>query len=393
VSEPEVAIAFTADPWVEVLHRHLTDHGGARVRSLVVEPEGAVDESYDVLLAGHRWSALTRALVADVRARGRAVIGVCDPDEPAGRHYLHSLGVDALIDSDAGPEAFVRAITAVAGRRSHRDQPTTAASEPRSGRLVVVAGPPGTGRTEIAIELTVALRRRRSSAVLLDADDVGPAVAQRLQLPLEPNLRTAIDAVEHARGDLARCFASERVNGLRAICGLPNASAWSHVRPGEVVRVAERLTREAGVVIADTGGSIEDVQTIAGRGRYATARAMLAEADIVICVCDASPTGVARLLAWIVDARNIAPSAPYFVVLNRAPTTRFRRGELFEELTTTVPVQDVVFVPPDGRVGDAAWNGTPVARGPFTRAVTALADKVLQECRRSSRSDELEIAS
>ena len=63
MSEPEIAIAFTADPWVEVLHRHLTDHGGARVRSLVVEPQGALDESYDVLVAGHRWSALTRALV------------------------------------------------------------------------------------------------------------------------------------------------------------------------------------------------------------------------------------------------------------------------------------------------------------------------------------------
>jgi MinD superfamily P-loop ATPase len=392
VSEPEVAIAFTADPWVELLHRHLTDHGGARVRSLVVESEGALDESYDVLLAGHRWSALTRALVADVRSRGRAVIGVFDPDEPAGRHYLHSLGVDALIEADAGPDAFVRAIAAVAGRRNDRDHPTLAAPEPRSGRLVVVGGPPGTGRTEIAIELTVALGRHMN-AVLLDADDFGPAVAQRLQLPLEPNLRTAIDAVEHARGDLVRCFAGDRVSGLRAVCGLPNASSWSHVRPGEVVRVAERLTRETGVVIADIGGSIEDVQTTAGRGRFATARAMLAEADVVLGVCDASPKGVGRLLAWIVDARNIAQSTPFVAVVNRAPSARFRRGELFEELTTTMPLHGVVFVPHDGRVTEAAWNGTTVARGPFTRALASLADKVLEECRRRSHDEELEIAS
>ena len=53
--EPEVALAFTADVWVEELHRHLTDHGGARVRTLLVEPEGALEESYDVLVAGHRW--------------------------------------------------------------------------------------------------------------------------------------------------------------------------------------------------------------------------------------------------------------------------------------------------------------------------------------------------
>jgi MinD-like ATPase involved in chromosome partitioning or flagellar assembly len=391
VIEPEVAIAFTADPWVEVLHRHLTDHGGARVRSLVVEPEGALDESYDVLLAGHRWSVLTRALVAEVRARGRAVIGVFDADEPAGRRHLHSLGVDAFVESDAGPEAFVRAIAAVAGRRSERTQTQAPTPERRHGRLIVVGGPAGTGRTEISIELAVALGRR-TSAVLLDADDVGPAVAPRLQLPLEPNLRTAIDAVEHARGDLDRCVVGNRVSGLHAVCGLPNASAWSHIRPGEVVRVAERLARES-VVVADVGGPIEDVQVVSGRGRYATTRALLAEADVVVCVCDASPTGVGRLLSWIVDARTIAPSTPFFAVVNRAPSARFRRGELFEELTTTVPVHDVAFVPADARVSEAAWNGTTVGRGAFTRVVSSFADKVLAECRPGRPTDELEIAS
>jgi len=57
------------------------------------------------------------------------------------------------------------------------------------------------GRTELAIELALALGRR-TSIVLLDADDVAPAVGPRLQLPIEPNLRTAIDAVEQP-GNLA----------------------------------------------------------------------------------------------------------------------------------------------------------------------------------------------
>jgi MinD-like ATPase involved in chromosome partitioning or flagellar assembly len=362
------------------------------VRSLVVEPEGALDESYDVLLAGHRWSALTRALVADVRARGRAVIGVFDGDEPAGRRYLQSLGVDAIVESDAGPDAFVRTIAAVAGGRS--DRPRTAPhGELRSGRVVVVGGPPGTGRTEIAIELAVALARR-TSAVLLDADDVGPTLAPRLQLPLEPNLRTAIDAVEHARGDLARCVVADGSNGVRAVCGLPNASAWSHVRAGEVVRVAERLAGEAGIVVADLGGAIEDVPTAVGRGRYSCARTMLGAADVVVCVCDASPTGIGRLLSWIVDARTIAPSTPFFAVVNRAPSARFRRGEMFEELTATVPLHDVAFVPTDARVSEASWNGTTVARGGFTRAVSSLAEKLLAQCRHARPDDDdMEIAS
>ena len=391
MSEPEVAIAFTADPWVEILHRHLTDHGGARVRSLVVEPQGALEESYDVLLAGHRWSALTRAVVDDVRARGRAVIGVFDADEPASRRHLHSLGVDAFIESDAGPDAFVRAITAVAGRRSEQTPAHLSEAGPRGGRLIVVGGPPGTGRTEIALELAVALGRGTAS-VLLDADDVGPSVAPRLQLPLEPNLRTAIDAVEHARGDLAQCLVADRSGVVRAVSGLPNASSWSHVRPGEVVRVAERLIRDDGVVVADIGGAIEDVQATAGRGRYAVARALLADADVVVCVCDGSPTGVGRLLTWVVDARSIAPSAPFFVVVNRAPGARFRRGELFEELTTTVLLCDVVFVPADARVAEAAWNGTTVGRSAFTRVVATLAEKVLSASRGGSTGS-IEIAS
>src|SRR5207253_838260 len=93
VREPEVALAFTADVWVEELHRHLTDHGGARVRTLLVEPEGALEESYDVLVAGHRWPALTIALVADVHAHGRAVVGVHDREELASGEHLISLGV------------------------------------------------------------------------------------------------------------------------------------------------------------------------------------------------------------------------------------------------------------------------------------------------------------
>jgi MinD superfamily P-loop ATPase len=391
VSEPEIAIAFTADPWVELLHRHLTDHGGARVRSLVVEPQGALDESYDVLLAGHRWSALTRALVADVRGRGSAVIGVFDADEPEGRRHLQTLGVDALVESDAAAETFVCAITAVAGRRSEL-APSAPATDVPDGRLIVVGGPPGTGRTEVAIELAVSLGRH-VHAVLLDADDVAPAVAPRLQLPIEPNLRTAIDAVEHARGELARCVVGERVSALRAVSGLPNASAWPQVRPGEVVRVAERLARDCEVVVVDIAGSIEDVPAAAGRGRYATARALLAEADVVVSVCDASPTGIGRLLSWIVEARSIAASAPFFAVVNRSPGTRFRRGEMFEELTTTVPVHDVAFLASDTRVTDAAWNGTVVKRGPFTRAVAALADKVLVQCRHAVVADEMEFAS
>lgn len=84
MSEPEIALVFTPDPWVEELHRHLTDHGGARVRQVVVEPGVALEESYDILVVSHRWPALTRAFVSDVHSTGRVVLGVYDREEASG---------------------------------------------------------------------------------------------------------------------------------------------------------------------------------------------------------------------------------------------------------------------------------------------------------------------
>jgi MinD-like ATPase involved in chromosome partitioning or flagellar assembly len=369
VREAEVALAFTADPWVEELHRHLADHGGARVRTLAVEPEALRDEAYDVVVAGHRWPGLTRAVVCDVHARRRAILGVHDREEPASRSHLIALGIDALIESDAGPDAFVRAIAGLAaGRADHADPAPPPAPAGRTGRLVCVGGGPGVGRTEIAVQLAVALAARARVA-LVDADDVAPAVASRLGLGIEPNLRGAIDAVEHGIGALAECCSAETCSGARVLAGLPNPGAWAQVRPGEVIRVVDRLADDVDVVVADGAGLLEDVTTRASRGRYATARALVAEADVIVVVADAAPHGIARALAWIVDARALAPGAPMVAVVNRAPAARYRRGELYEELMRSAPLVDTVFTPYDARVADAAWNGIPVARGGFTRAV------------------------
>jgi hypothetical protein len=48
--EPEVALVFSPEAWVEGLHRHLTDHGGARVRQVIVDPSLAFDEEYGTLV-------------------------------------------------------------------------------------------------------------------------------------------------------------------------------------------------------------------------------------------------------------------------------------------------------------------------------------------------------
>lgn len=84
IDEPEVALVFSSEPWFEDLHRHLTDHGGARVRQVVMDPALALGDQYDTLVVSHRWPALTRRFVDEVHARARSILGVYDPAEPAG---------------------------------------------------------------------------------------------------------------------------------------------------------------------------------------------------------------------------------------------------------------------------------------------------------------------
>jgi MinD-like ATPase involved in chromosome partitioning or flagellar assembly len=390
MTEPEIALVFTAEPWVEELHRHLSDHGGARVRSLVVEQSIALEESYDVLVVSHRWPALTRAFVADIHARGRRVLGVHDLAESASRAHLAAVEVDAVIETDAGPDAFVRSLVALGSQRGPNARVGVAALTPRAGRLIVVGGPPGVGRTEVAIELAIATARA-STAVLVDCDDVAPGIVQRLALSLEPNLRTAIDAVEHGRGDLAAALLTEERTRLAIVGGIPNPAGWAQVRPGEVIRVVDRLGETFDDVVADGAGSLQDLGG-PPRGRFATAQALVREADVIVAACDASPVGVSRLLAWAVEARSFAPSTPIVVVANRSPSSAFRRGELYDEINSSIDVIDVVFVGLDQRVADAAWAGTPVARGRFTRSLERVREVACQLPRRVAEV-RLEVAS
>ena len=265
--------------------------------------------------------------------RGRTVLGVFDREEPAARAHLAGVGVDDVIESDRGPDAFVEVLVALHARRVAAPTPVTQHAGPaRRGRVVVVGGPAGAGRTEIAVHLAASV-----AAVLVDADDVSPTVAPRLGLPIEPNLRTAIDAVEHGRGDLRASLVAAPGIRCSVLTGLPNANGWAHVRVGEVMRVIEDLAAErSAVVVVDSGGSVDDVGG-PPRGRHALARALLLEADVIVGVCPATPVGITRFLSWIVEARRLAPFVPVVVAVNRAPSSRFRRGEIYEELHAIAP--------------------------------------------------------
>jgi MinD-like ATPase involved in chromosome partitioning or flagellar assembly len=379
MTEPEVALVFSPEGWVEGLHRHLTDHGGARVRQVVMEPSLALEEEYGTLIVSHRWPALTRAFVDAVHARRRRLLGVFDPAEPVGREHLLALGVDRVIESDAPMGAFLEALLALTPAEGVGPVPdrvlgglvSTPAPGPSDGAppgtIIAVGGPPGAGATEIAVEAARAGSGAQPVA-LVDADDVMPAIAQRLALGIEPNLRTAVDAVEYGLGALAGSFVPSPDGAFDVVCGLPNVAAWSQVRPGEVLDVLEAVAGIRATVVVDVGNRLEDVAAVGGRSRYGITRTVVASATLLLVVGLGTPVGVTRLLAWVADARALT-DAPVHVVINRSPTDTYRRAEIAGEIRRTFPPATLSFVPHDERVDRAAWTGSLVGSGPFTRAV------------------------
>jgi ATPases involved in chromosome partitioning len=374
MAEPEIALVFSAEPWVEVLHRHCSDHGGARVRQLLVDPVLALEEEYSTLVTGHRWPALTPAFVDDLHRHGRSVLGVWDPAEPDSRALLMSVGVDGLVANDASASEIVEAIAALPGPSDPRPATLDGPAPVRGGRRFVVGGPAGAGSTEIAIALARALHERGSRPVLVDLDHVAPGVAPRLGLPLEPNLSSAVDAVEFHSGALRDTVTSLAL--FDVVAGLPAASGLTRLRAPEVLRVVHALARDYEPVIVDVAAPTRRDASTGDRSQHGFAHAVIGDAEVLIGIASPTPVGVARFVGWLADVLPLAPDAELHVVVNRAPASAYRRGEIRTEILGSVRPESLTFVPTDRRVDDAAWSGGVVKRGPFVRAVRELAARL-----------------
>lgn len=388
IDEPQVAMAASPREWAPRLHRHLVDHGGARVRATVLHPQEALTESYDVLVVDDTTSYLTPRLLSELRRCGRRVLGVYDGEDPRGKGELLELGVDEVLSHTAATEEFIEAIATLAADRYDRVQATPAtsppapnpriASEPARGRLIAVGGPcGGPGVTEVAVGLATVVGRRGEPCVLVDADDVAPCLAQRLGLPSYPNLRAAVDAVEHLAGTLAETLTPVRSGRFWLLPGLSRGADWAHVRPNEVQEVTRQLTRRGAHVLVNVGHRLDDLTATGGPPRYATTRALLGAADAVVAVGVPTPVGVARLVEWVADLQAVAAAAPLHLVVNRTCASGFKRAQVEAELRRSVTPASVTIAPEDKRVPAAAWSAGLVACGPFTRAIGELAAAAL----------------
>jgi MinD-like ATPase involved in chromosome partitioning or flagellar assembly len=394
----EIAIGVSHRSWAQELFRHVADHGGAVVRTRVLLEEDALESSYSVLVVDDTASVLGPRLIAELHRRDRRVIAVHAAGDHSAREALARLGVDAAVPDTATPEELVDAIVAVAPERGPGLVEDTFAEIARELGHELPAGEPaffeeparrlerglisavaavggGAGATEVALALAVALQRRGERTVLVDADEVAPALAQRVALPLVPNLRNAVDALERGVGSLQEALVPlpQRDGGFELLCGLANQRDWPGLRPDSVAEVVGELARTHGQVLVNTGPRTEEVIAPGGLSRYGITRAMLLVADQLVLVAGGTPIAVTRALHWLADHADLTRSKPLHLVLNQAPTAPFKRGELEREVLRSFMPSSLHLLPSDRRVEEAVWNGHTVTHGAFAKAVQALA--------------------
>jgi MinD-like ATPase involved in chromosome partitioning or flagellar assembly len=392
----DIAIGVSHRAWAQELFRYVADHGGAVVRTRVLLEEDALQSSYAVLVLDDTASVLSARLVAELHRRDRRVIAVHAAGDHGARETLARLGVDAAVPDSATPEDLVDVIVKLApdpgtvedtfaeiARELGHELPTGGepfheAPAPRPERGLITAVLPvsgGAGATEVALALAVALRQRGERVALVDADEVAPSLAQRVALPLVPNLRNAVDALERGVGSLQEALVAlpQRDGGFDLLCGLASPRDWPGLRPDSVAEVVGELARTHGQVLVNAGPRTEDVLAPGGLARYGITRSMLLVADQLVLVGVATPLGVARTLDWLADHANLAKSKPLHIALNRAPSGAFKRGELEREVLRSFLPSSLHLLPADKRVEEALWNGHTVTSGPFAKATQSLA--------------------
>ena len=304
------------------------------------------------------------------------VLGVFDPIEaPDGKERLLECGVDLVIEADADADEFVIALRTLALTEEPEAieiTPNVAVSSTRN--LYVVGGPPGgCGATELAVAMTHSLSNW-GPTVLIDADEVSASVAQRLGLPLLPNLRSALDALNHRPAAVGKNLV--RVDRFMVLTGLTGERDWIEIRSGQIGDLLTELSRQFAYVVVNCGSLLEQVG-FADSGRFGITRQVVASANRLLGVGLPTPVGITRLLTWAAETSALNPTGHMHLVVNRRPRSRYRKAEVIEEVDRAIPGVGLSFLPEDPQVETAAWTGSLVSSGQYVRSVRKLVDRII----------------
>lgn len=360
---PEIALAASTREWPDRLHRFLLDHGGGRIAARLMAADQATEAGFDVLLIDDVCSFLSPRLVSVLKQSGSEVIGVYMPEDgPDAKRRLLECGISDVIETDATPEEFLAKINGTLLHRAADEQDDT--SSPSPAFKIAVTGPcEGVGMTEISIGLAHSLSDEVGT-VLIDMDQGWPSVAQRLDLPVHPNIRTALDHALHRIDRLGE--AVHGLDRLRVVGGRADGGHGAQISRPDVMMLMEGLSESNEVIVADLGP-------------LAHAEAgVLREFDTVIIVGTGTPVGVARLIRTVEAVTSANSLLSVLAVVNMAGRGSFRSAETLGEIARAHPDLPVVIVPFDQRLESATWDGALYDRGRYGRAVRSMSEVIVR---------------
>lgn len=355
---PDIAMAASARDWPDRLHRFVLDHGGGRVVDRVMAADQAIAMSFDVLLIDDVCSFLSPRLVSILKQSGSEVIGVYTPEDGSdAKRRLLECGISDVIETEATPEEFLAKVRATLAHRVSPPTPETPTGSP-AFRIGVTGPCEGVGITEISIALAHSIAESLDT-VLVDLDPAWPSVAQRLDLPLHPNIRTAIDHTLHRPDRLDEAF---HQSGRLAVVG-------GRADGGQPRGTGEEISRADALMLIDALGAVADVLICDLGPMGELSAALTREFDTLMLVGTATPVGVGRLIRTIGAVLAGNPSSSIVAVANKTGRGTYRRSEVVGEIGRTLPNVPVMTLPFDSSLDDAAWNGTQAGKGRFTRSV------------------------
>lgn len=351
---PEIALAASAREWPDRIHRHLLDHGGARVAVRVMGPDQATSNRYDVLLIDDISSFLTPRLVTVIKKAGCGVVGVFDPEDgPDAKRRLLECGISDVIESDATADEFLQVVRSAIQHR-FESVPDSTGSEDGAWSIGVTGATDGVGATEVSVTLARSLSRSLET-VLIDLDPIWPSIAPRLDLPLHPNLRTAVDRILHDSDRVASVI--HELGPLSVVGGLADHGSAGPVSHTEVAMLLDVLGSLREVLVADLGSL---------GNAYG---AIISRFDSLALVGTGDPVGIARLLRSVDRVGGLIEEDRLVVVVNKTLGSRYHESEVRAEISSAYPGLPVVLMPFDRRVSEAMWEGSLPDKGRFARSV------------------------
>ena len=302
---------------------------------------------FSAVLLGADTPDIDRDLLALVRDVDAAALVVAD-DPP--RDWLQ-LGASVVLPSDLDRQTLLDALAAVAAPvrevATRGDDPTSTPPPERSGRLVAVTGPGGTGASTVAMAVAQGLGGDAERSVLLaDLRRVAELAMLHDARVVVPGLQELVEA--HRGGAPSASSVVETTfavpaRGYRLLLGLRRPGQWTTLRPRALEAALDGLRRTFDVTVADVDPETEgehETGSLDVEERHLASRLALGRADAVLVVGEPSTKGLYSLARLLGDLLAFGvPPQRMLAVCNRGPRSPRQRARVARALATLLDGQ------------------------------------------------------